>query len=63
MTIGIASALFAPGSVRRLGKKPNSTTSATPARKMNAEAFAAGLSGGRSAAAFGAGIWPEARRA
>jgi len=33
MTTGMPSALFAPGRVRRLGKKPKSTTSATPARK------------------------------
>ena len=63
ITIGICSADCAPGSVRRPGKKPNSTTSATPVRKMNADAFAAGFSGGRSAADFGAGISPDASRA
>ena len=63
ITIGICSALFAPGSVRRLGKNPNSTTSATPTRNRYAEAFAAGLSGGRSAADFGTGIAPALSRA
>ncbi len=33
ITTGICSALLAPGSVRSAGKNPNSTTSATPARK------------------------------
>ena len=63
ITIGICSGLFAPGSMRRSGKNPNSTTSATPVRKMNADAFAAGFSGGLSAADFGAGISPDVSRA
>ncbi len=33
ITIGMASGPLAPGSLRSSGKKPNSTTSATPARK------------------------------
>ena len=63
MTIGIASALFAPGSVRSAGKNPNTTTSATPARKISADALAAGASGGRSPAPLGAGILPAASSA
>ena len=63
ITIGMPSALFAPGSLRNSGKNPKSTTSATPARNRNADSLAAGFSGGRSEAAFGTGIWPASKRA
>ena len=48
--------------MRSAGKKPNSTTSATPVRNRKADAFAAGLSGGRSAARIGTGIAPAFSR-
>src|SRR4030095_8973715 len=43
ITTGMASGAFAPGSWRSPGKKPESTTSATPMRKTDAESFAPGL--------------------
>jgi hypothetical protein len=58
ITTGIARALFWPGSVRSAGKNPKTTTSATPARKMRADAFAAGASGCRSCGASAGGTLP-----
>ena len=58
ITIGICSARSSPGSVRRPGKNPNRTTSATPTRNRSADVFAAGFSNGRAAAAVGGGTSP-----
>lgn len=54
---------FAPGRVPRLGKKPNSSTSATPVRKAIPDIYGAGLNGARASDVCGWAIMPAARRA
>ena len=63
MTIGMPMAALAPGSLRSSGKKPKTTTAATPTRNRNADGFAEAFSGSRSRSGFGAGISPAFSRA
>jgi hypothetical protein len=63
ITIGMPSGALRTGQLAQLGKEPEEHNQRHAGQEEVGGKLAAGFSGGRSAAAFGAGIWPASRRA